>query len=99
MSDGATRKPSGPAGLRRNPAVTTTEIEGEFFLVEPDSGEIFYLDSVTSGVWRLVEDPCAEDEIADTLAAAFPDVPEAGLRADVARLLGEMRQARLLLPA
>lgn len=83
--------------LRRNPAVTTTEIEGEFFLVEPDSGEIFYLDAVTSGVWRLVETPCAEPEILQTLAAAFPDTPVERLRADVERLLAEMRQARLLL--
>ncbi len=87
-----------PGVLRRNPAVTTTEIDGEFFLVEPDSGEIFYLDPVTSGVWRLVETPCSEAEIAETLAAAFPETTEERLRADLERLLREMREARLVLP-
>ncbi|SMF62976.1 Coenzyme PQQ synthesis protein D (PqqD) [Tistlia consotensis] len=87
------------SGLRRNPAVTTTEIEGEFFLVEPASGEIFYLDAVTSGIWRLVEQPCDEAEILSTLAAAFPETAAERLRGDVGRLLAEMRQARLLLPA
>ncbi|MEX2628323.1 MAG: PqqD family protein [Tistlia sp.] len=85
--------------LKRNPAVTTTEIEGEFFLVEPDSGEIFYLDAVTSGVWRLVETPCGEPEILETLSAAFPDAPADQLRGDVARLLEQLRRARLILPA
>jgi hypothetical protein len=83
--------------LRRNAAVTTTEIEGEFFLVEPDSGEIFYLDAVTSGIWRLVESPCSEREIVATLRAAFPDADPSQLRADVEVLVSEMRKAGLLL--
>lgn len=85
--------------LRRNAAVTTTEIEGEFFLVEPDSGEIFYLDAVTSGVWRLVESPCSQREIVATLQAAFPDADPSRLRADVEALVSEMREAGLLLGA
>lgn len=85
--------------LKRNPAVTTTEIEDEFFLVEPDSGEIFYLDAVTSGIWRLVETPCSEPEIVATLTAAFPEAEPAQVRGDVERLLADMRQARLVVPS
>lgn len=84
------------AALVRNPAVTTSEIEGEFFLVEPESGEIFYLDAVTSGVWRLVEQPCLAGEIVATLAAAFPEADAGRVRGDVERLLAEMLGAGLL---
>ena len=87
-----------PGVLRFFTDAATTEIDGEFFLVEPDSGEIFYLDPITSGVWRLVETPCSGAEIAETLAAAFPDTPGDRLRDDVDRLLAEMREARLVLP-
>ena len=32
----------------RNPAVNVTEIDQEIFLVDPDDGEVFYLDEISS---------------------------------------------------
>lgn len=84
--------------LCRNPAVVVTEIEGEAFLVEPDGGEIFHLDAVTGGIWRLAGTPGAEHEILEGLAAALPGRPAGRLRAEGRRLLAELRRARLLLP-
>jgi hypothetical protein len=80
----------------RNPAVSTTEIEGEFFLVEPDSNEIYYLDAVTSGIWRLLDSPAGRAEIFETLAEAFPDEPPDQIADDTAKVLDEMLAARLI---
>ena len=38
----------------RNPAVAATEIDAETFLVEPETGEVFYLDEVSSALWRFI---------------------------------------------
>jgi len=35
----------------RNPAVAAIEIDAETSLVEPETGEAFYLDKVSSALW------------------------------------------------
>ena len=56
----------------RNPAVSATEIDAETFLVEPDEGEVFYLDEVSSALWRFLSEARQQAEIIETFAAAFP---------------------------
>lgn len=85
--------------LTRNPAVTVTELEGEFFLVEPNSGEIYYLDTIASGLWRATEEGATRGELIELMAAAFPEVPPETIRADVERVIGEMIDGSLLLNA
>ncbi len=85
--------------LTRNPAVTVTELEGEFFLVEPDSGEIYYLDTIASGLWRATESGCSLEELAALMIAAFPETSAETIRADVERVVGEMVAGRLLISA
>lgn len=82
--------------LARNPAVTTRDLEGERFLVQPENGEIFHLDGVTSRVWQLLERPRPAGEIARTLAAAVPEDSAASCRSEVERLLAELLEAGLL---
>ncbi len=84
------------ARYRRNPEVSVTEIEGEFFLVEPASNEIYYLDAVTSGIWRLLERPVGRAEIFETLAEAFPEEPPEQIADDTTRVLEEMLAAGLV---
>ena len=36
----------------RNPAIVATKIDAETFLVEPDTGPVFYLGTVISALWR-----------------------------------------------
>lgn len=85
--------------LIRNPAVTVTELEGEFFLVEPDSQEIYYLDSIASGLWRAAESGTTRAELTELMIAAFPQTPAETIRADVERVVGEMASGRLLISA
>ncbi|MGO1119649.1 PqqD family protein [Rhodovibrionaceae bacterium A322] len=82
--------------LQRNPNVTASEIEGEYFLVEPLSNEIFYLDAVSGGLWRLLEQEQGAEDIIATLQAAFPDQPAETVAADVKKLIADMLAAELI---
>ncbi len=45
-----------PAYLRQ-PGVNATEIDTETFRVGPEDGEVYYLDEVSSALWRFLEAP------------------------------------------
>ena len=83
---------------RRNPQVRATDVEGEFFLVEPTSGQIYYLDQVTSGLWRLLAEPMDRQELIATYRDAFPDQPAEQVAAEVGAALEEMLASRLVAP-
>lgn len=74
----------------RNPAVSATEIDAETFLVEPETGEVFYLDEVTSALWRFLTEPRREAEIVQAFTEAFPDTGENRISADIAAALSDM---------
>lgn len=80
----------------RNPAIAATEIDAETFLVEPDGGEVFYLDAVSSALWRVLAEPHTRAEIAEIFAAAFPDVAPAKIAADIAAAIGDLSDRGLV---
>jgi hypothetical protein len=96
----AAGRPAGPpdAGARlvRNPAVTETPLDDEVFLVEPDSDEVYYLDPVSSGLWRLLAMPATLAELQAAYRAAFPDNDGATIDRDVAAAVAEMRERGLV---
>ncbi|MBT6119140.1 MAG: PqqD family peptide modification chaperone, partial [Rhodospirillaceae bacterium] len=87
----------GAMRYRRNPAVSITEAEDETFLVLPGTEEVFYLDPVASGLWRLLAEPVSREEIVETFGAAFPDRPAAELAGDLDRALAELLARSLAL--
>ena len=80
----------------RNPSIDVTEIAGEYFLVETDSDRIYYLDEISSGIWRLLETPCEQAEFVETYAAAFPDAPTESLTLDLAKVIDDLLDADLI---
>ena len=76
--------------------MSETEIDEEVFLVEPKSEEIYYLDSVTSGLWRLLAEPKTLAEAQAVLRDAFPDQDAAAVERDVAVALEDMSARRLI---
>ena len=84
--------------FRRNPQIRATDVEGEFFLVEPASGQIYYLDQVTSGLWRLLAEPMDRAELIETYRDAFPEQPAEDVAAQVGAALDEMLEGRLVGP-
>lgn len=81
---------------RRNPEVRATDVEGEFFLVEPASGQIFYLDPISSGLWRLLAEAQPESEIVATFREAFPEEPAARVAEEVEAALQQLLADRLV---
>jgi hypothetical protein len=85
--------------FKRNAAVTATEIDDGIFLVEPETQDIFFLDAISSGLWRLLDEPQSLAAIQAVVREAFPDQPAPALDADVATALQEMVERRLVLSA
>ena len=80
----------------RNPQVRATDVDGEFFLVEPSSGEIFYLDTVASGLWRLLAEPQDEAALVEAYRAAFPEEAPERVGADVTAALRTLVEGGLV---
>ena len=80
----------------RNPAVAATEIDAETFLVEPDEGEVFYLDEISSALWRFLTEARSETEIIETFCAAFPDTDSEKISADIRAALDDMSTRALV---
>ena len=80
----------------RNPAVAATEIDAETFLVEPETGEVFYLDEVTSALWRFLTEPRRNGEIVQAFTEAFPDTGRDRIAADIEAALTDMMDRDLV---
>jgi hypothetical protein len=81
---------------QRNPAISETTVEDETFLVEPESQEVFYLDRVSSGLWRALAEPQDEAGLVALFVAAFPDTPRPTIARDLAAALAEMKRRGLV---
>lgn len=57
--------------LRRNPEVLSSEMEDETILMAPQSGAYCTLNKTGAAIWRLLETPCAVDEIIDHLSEKY----------------------------
>lgn len=75
--------------------VVGTELDGEFVMLDPDSGNYYGLNEVGSVVWRLLATPRRLDEIVAHVCATFEVAPER-CRADVERLLADLAARQLV---
>lgn len=80
----------------RNPAVTETTLDDDVFLVEPGTGEVFYLNAVTSGLWTLFAEPASVDDAAAAYREAFPEEPADKVEADVRSATQDMLTRELI---
>jgi hypothetical protein len=81
---------------RRKPGVSETEIDDGIFLVEPQTQEIFFLDAISRGLWRLIGEASTLTELQQVVREAFPDQPAEQVDRDVAAALEEMRERGLV---
>lgn len=75
---------------RRNPGVSETIVDGETFLVDPADEEIFYLDRITTGLWRCLAEPRTGAEILALFVVAFPTERPDRLDADLKAALADL---------
>ncbi len=80
----------------RNPRVTEKTLDQSCFLANPDNDKLFYLNSMGSAIWRLLQQPTGEEYIVRLLATAFPQISEKELTDSVASLLAELQRDGLI---
>ncbi len=80
----------------RKPGISETEIDDGVFLVEPQSQEIYFLDAISRGLWRLLGEANSLADLQNVVRQAFPDQAPADIDRDVAAALGEMSERGLI---
>ena len=80
----------------RNEQVSVTTVDDGSFLVEPETQDIFYLDAVSGGVWSALAQPMTLAELQALVAEAFPQTPRATIDVDIAALLKDMSERKLI---
>ena len=82
---------------RRNEHVSVTTVDDGSFLVEPETQDIFYLDALSAGVWTALQETVTLADLQALVAEAFPQTPRATIDADLAALLADMTERKLVI--
>lgn len=77
------------------PRVVGTELDGEFVMLDPESGVYYGLNEVGCEVWKQLATPRRLAEVVAHVCATFEVTPE-GCRADIERLVGDLAARRLV---
>jgi len=96
MSRASNRKQRVGALFRRSNGIETREVEGEIFLAAKDSGTIHHLDGMASAAWRALAEPKTAEQLGALFQAAFPAAPKRTVARDVANLLADLEDSRLI---
>ncbi len=90
-------QPARSAGhVRRAPGIGARAVGTDMFLSDPSGEEVYHLNLVGAGLWRLLDGTCSLDEAKSVLCEAFPDVSQTGIGEDVDRLVFELLGQGLL---
>lgn len=81
----------------RNPKITQRRIDDSVFLIDPDTDRVFYLESLGSGIWHLLEKPISMDDAVNIVQQAFPDTSSGKIAKDVSKLMNKMHRRQLVL--
>ena len=82
--------------VRRNPKVAETTVDGEIFLVNPDSQGIYHLNAVGAALWRLLAEPTSIEHAVGLIREGFPDVSGDAIEADVVALMDDLSARGLI---
>jgi len=82
--------------VKRIPNIKERCIQDEYLLMDEVAGIIFNLNSLGAAIWRLLENPTANDEIAQVLAVAFPEITQGQIQEDVEALLRQLEGKGLI---
>ena len=80
----------------RNPEILTSEMDGDFVMMNSGTGEYHSIRGSGAVVWELVGTPVTEAQLVTAICAQY-DVDEDVCRADVRRFLDELLAAGLVL--
>lgn len=75
---------------KRNKIIEHRNIDNASFLVNPETEEIFYLNSLASAIWQLLTQPISIEEVAGIVIKAFPDALTDQINKDTSKLFAEL---------
>jgi hypothetical protein len=85
---------------RPHPAVVFRTVSDGAVLLHTEHEVYFGLNAVGSRVWELLAPGCTElDELCARLAIVYPEVDPSVLRTDVAELVDQLLESKLLVAA
>lgn len=86
------------ATYKRATSVSEVSIQDQLYVSDGHGVGIQKLNSGSSLIWRILEDPMSLSEVADLLSAAFPDHPRVGIMSDSSKTLQQFLQNHLIVP-
>jgi hypothetical protein len=84
------------SAYRATAGVELKEVGEKAFLIDAASGDIHHLDATGRAVWLLATSGHGDADVVDLLLAAFPAIGRDTIAADVAAILSEFVERRLL---
>ena len=81
--------------VKKSGSQVSTVVEGETVVLETGTGTYFSLDEVGALVWSALNEPCSVSDICQRIVAEY-DVENEECRADVIKLLTQLRDAKLV---
>ena len=85
--------------LMQRPGTTEVRLGHDLYLADAAGRAIQKIDPLGAVIWQVLAEPTTPDEIATLLAEIFPETPRPQIEADLARLLTQMGNAGLTVPA
>lgn len=82
--------------LQRNPAVPSTELNGEQVFMDLETGKYYSLKDTGLAIWQLLETPQKEDSLYGQLAAEY-GIAESQCRQDSAPFIERLLAVGLLI--
>lgn len=82
--------------IKRNPALVSSDIDGEKVMMSLENGEYFGLDPVGSRIWELIENPISVDKLISLLLDEF-EVGEVQCNLDTIEFLNQLQEKNLLI--
>ena len=66
-------------------------------MVDPESDDIFYLDEISRGIWRVLSDRGSLEDLVEISEAAFPETPKEQIKTDLRKALEHLSYADAIL--
>lgn len=90
------RTPSGRR-FRHVEGIDARQVDGSMFLVDPDGEAIYHLNTLGTGLWRLLDGSHGLNDVVSVLQKAFPTVDPTLVESDAVRLIDDLADRGLLI--
>ena len=80
----------------RNENIEFRQLDDTLFLIDNDANALFYLDSISAGIWNILDKPTSSKEIIELISRAFPERASIGIAQDIHTLFRRLIKKGLI---